>query len=166
MFLLDSDFTIERPKRYYRQGLNLLHGESEEDITVKPDHKLEVHSDAGHAEHKRNLFGSVKKGVSKIFHRNHSHPNLGNGAAHDDASSSSSSASSVSSRAATPMLDPSTNANPLSGVSEDMGDGQAWQSQDKKRKKANDVSKHTFFISNAQTKLKLFARNEVRVAFQ
>ncbi|KAG8970123.1 Phospholipase D1 [Tulasnella sp. 419] len=27
VFLLDADFAIERPKRYYRQGLNLLHGE-------------------------------------------------------------------------------------------------------------------------------------------
>ncbi|KIY44775.1 phospholipase D [Fistulina hepatica ATCC 64428] len=28
VFLLDSDFKIERPTRYYRQGLNLLHGEA------------------------------------------------------------------------------------------------------------------------------------------
>ncbi|KDQ62566.1 hypothetical protein JAAARDRAFT_171033 [Jaapia argillacea MUCL 33604] len=30
VFLLDSDFKIERPKRVYRQGLNLLHGEGED----------------------------------------------------------------------------------------------------------------------------------------
>lgn len=62
------------------------------------------------------------------------------------------------------MLDPSTNTNPLAGGNgADNRDDQPWQPDtDKKRKKrATDVSRHTFYIENSQMRLKLFARNEV-----
>jgi phospholipase D1/2 len=64
------------------------------------------------------------------------------------------------------MLDPSTNANPLAGGDEhpdEMNDTPNWQNdtEKKRKKRANDVSKHTFYIENSQTRLKLFARNEV-----
>jgi len=62
------------------------------------------------------------------------------------------------------MLDPSTNANPLSGDSEHPNETQPVNYQ-KRKKRSVDVSKHTFYIVNAQMRLKLFARNEVRQNF-
>ncbi|ESK89222.1 spo14 [Moniliophthora roreri MCA 2997] len=98
VFLLDSDFTIERPRRYYRQGLNLLH------------------PDSGHHE-----------------------------------------------KPPTPMLDPSTNVNPLEGRADgqdDHDEAHPWADKKKKKANANEVSKHTFFVSNSQMRLKLYAKNE------
>ncbi|KIP01912.1 hypothetical protein PHLGIDRAFT_96565 [Phlebiopsis gigantea 11061_1 CR5-6] len=98
VFMIDTDFKIERPKRYYRQGLNLL---------THPEATLEE-------EHRR----------------------------------------------ITPILDPSTNTNPLLGA-ESEGAEKDDAAQDKKKpKKQQDMSKHTFYIENSQTRLKLFARNE------
>jgi len=79
-----------------------------------------------------------------------------NGDAHSIASSSSSSSSSSDGSGHDMMLDPSTNANPLHGPDEP---GDRWHPDIKKKRK--DVSKHTFFISNSQIRLKLFARNQV-----
>ncbi|KNZ80910.1 hypothetical protein J132_03610 [Termitomyces sp. J132] len=97
VFLLDPEFEIERPKRYYRQGLNLLHIEGPSS-SHKPTDK------------------------------------------------------SVASQAPPAMLDPSTNVNPLvSKNDEQLPEG---------RDHSEDVSKHTFYVTNAQMRLKLFARNE------
>lgn len=66
------------------------------------------------------------------------------------------------------MLDPSTNANPFSPTTEghpdDLGEStHPWRADTNKKRDAKEVSKHTFFISNSQMKLKLVARNEVLV---
>lgn len=161
-FLLDSDFKIERPKRYYRQGLSLLHSDThdEDDSNLK---RKERKSEASAETEHMSLMGSIKGRFSRAFHLNHSahfHPGHGEEEARDGASSSS---SSVASHAPTPMLDPSTNTNPLSGGvdHQDMADGEPWQAEKKKKKKnQTDVSKHTFYISNSQMRLKLYARNE------
>jgi len=80
-------------------------------------------------------------------------------------SSASSSVSSVSSVSPMPMLDPSTNANPLSPSKDQNSEISHLVPGDrdkKRRKKHNtDVSKHTFYVENSQMRLKLFARNEV-----
>lgn len=166
VFLLDSDFTIEQPKRYYRQGLNLLHPDTEmnEEISVKTaGHSLEVQSNPEHSS----VMGTIKSRVSRILHIGGRHGHNANGdAAHDSdgrSSHSSSNASSASSsRPPTPLLDPSTNTNPLtSGEDRQEEQDRAWDSSKKKGKRTADVSKHTFFISNSQMKLKLFAKNEV-----
>jgi len=75
----------------------------------------------------------------------------------------SSGISALSSRFATPMLDPSTNLNPMTGgVVEDSAKQVEANEQEKRRKKrCDDVSKHTFYVENSQMRLKLFARNEV-----
>ncbi|EPQ51020.1 phospholipase D [Gloeophyllum trabeum ATCC 11539] len=108
VFLFDPDFKIERPKRYYRAGLNLLH-----------------------------------------------------------ASSSGSSSSDMPSGRRTPVLDPSTNTDPLieaDSHDRNMNDLQppadGKEAERRKRRKNNEVSKHTFYIENSQMKLKLYARNE------
>lgn len=66
-------------------------------------------------------------------------------------------------------IDPSTNMDPLQEVDgdailthhpsnpEDMAKAQ----KEKKKKRQKDVSKHTFYISNSQTRIKLYAKNEV-----
>lgn len=77
----------------------------------------------------------------------------------------SSGSSAVSSRPATPMLDPSTHVNPLtsSGPAEGRETEGETNEQDKRKKKkrSDDVSKHTFYVQNSQMRLKLWARNEV-----
>ena len=61
-------------------------------------------------------------------------------------------------RQITPILDPSTNTNPL------LDQNERNNPNDKKKKKRRaDVSKHTFYIENSQMRLKLFARNEVNL---
>ncbi|KAG2010069.1 phospholipase D, variant 2 [Coprinopsis cinerea AmutBmut pab1-1] len=66
VFLLDSDFKIERPKRYYRQGLGLLHHDSE----GEDDHPPSGQADGGNqsvlpsgrssTHHRRNSSGQTR----------------------------------------------------------------------------------------------------------
>lgn len=43
--MLDTDFKIERPMRYYRQGINLLHGEAPQSnrVVEQGKHKMSHH---------------------------------------------------------------------------------------------------------------------------
>jgi phospholipase D1/2 len=171
-FLIDSDFKIERPKRYYRKGLNLFHSDASKassGVIGNPE-MLQPQHDHGD---KLSLMGTVRSGLSQLFHIGIHHEHQTENGEIDDAhdpdegsqeSGGSSHSSSASSRPPTPMIDPSTNTDPLLG-----GDEQPEQSDLKGRnviannqKQKSDVSKHTFYIENSQTRLKLFARNEVR----
>jgi phospholipase D1/2 len=172
VFLLDSDFRIERPTRYFRQGLNLLHPDTEQafdDAKNKAAAYLAVEHDASH----RSITGTIKGGISRIFHphRHRSNSEPGHGApstivgdqVDDDTSSSSSSSEEEHEHASNaPMLDPSINVNPL--IEERNGIRHVREKPDEKKKKnkSGEVSKHTFYIENSQTRLKLYARNEVR----
>ena len=80
-----------------------------------------------------------------------------------------------------PMVDPSTNIDPLradgkrgsrgANARETDGEGDIndnpdlekaeKQMQKKKGKRSKDVSKHTFFVSNSQMRLKLYAKSEI-----
>lgn len=191
VFLFDPDFKIERPKRYYRQGLNnILHNElamiehhfsspvkpqpvENPALEQQPSQHLQLprkrRDSDGHS-----LLGSIKSRISRIFHLDSDTPHRGGydprcegrrsqGNEHADDSDSSGSVS-LPPRTRTPMLDPSTNLNPMA-VSENHQDPnvesqQAGQAA-KKKKKTEDVSKHTFYIVNSQMRLKLFARSEV-----
>ncbi|KAJ6557347.1 phospholipase D [Mycena vulgaris] len=157
VFLLDADFDIERPKRYYRQGLKLLHPDTGEDDDVSPPSKNLLHAPTDNDT--RSVLGSIRGSFSKMLHRRN-----GNGTSrHDDRSSTSSgsSASSLVSQHPAPMLDPSTNANPLAGITDQPDADRNWHPDEKKKKKrVEDVSKHTFYIVNSQMRLKLFARNQ------
>lgn len=191
--MLDSEFKIERPTRYYRQGLNLLHPDTE----VYPDglrpHKSENGLNTAHEGQSRHSFvGTIKSGVSRVFHRDGSRKKRRKRAAtvsggengstrghsYDTAAASSSDESSSSDEGeGEAMLDPSTHPDPLAGggntvwnanpetvafAGEDEPAGKAAQKTAKKAKKKNrgDVSRHTFYVENSQTRLKLFARNE------
>jgi phospholipase D1/2 len=152
VFLVDSDFKISRPTRYYRQGLHLLHADGEKDESHKGKGKERLEVPHKPETDRLSTFGSIKSRVSNVFRRSKdSHRDGETQEAEDD----SSSASSSSSRAPTPLLDPSTNTNPLL-------DGDERGDRGGEKKKSNDeVSKHTFYIENAQMRLKLYARNEV-----
>ncbi|KAJ6619535.1 hypothetical protein B0H10DRAFT_2026156 [Mycena sp. CBHHK59/15] len=155
VFLLDADFDIERPKRYYRQGLKLLHPDTGADEDVRPPNgHLDVPDNDG-----KSMMGSIRSSFSKLLH-----PRSSRRSAIADArssSSSGSSASSVISQQPAPMLDPSTNINPLSEASDQPEADRHWHPDEKKKKKkVDDVSKHTFYIVNSQMRLKLFARNQ------
>ncbi|TFY61284.1 hypothetical protein EVJ58_g4602 [Rhodofomes roseus] len=192
VFLIDTDFKIERPTRYYRQGLNLLQHFEDDHPEVVPQsgHEsamVEHHEDHPHTWHK---MSSIKSHIGNLLHihqhqdseksRSASHvnekhadgdPRHSNGRAGTDPghhrpslSATSFSSSSSSSRPVTPMLDPSTNTNPLLGPEdhdEFKHDEQETNSKKRKsRSRANEVSKHTFYIENSQMRLKLFAKNE------
>ncbi|KAJ7459722.1 phospholipase D [Mycena latifolia] len=151
VFLLDADFEIERPKRYYRQGLKLLHPDTGE------DENLHVSAD----NDTRSVLGSIRGSISKFLHP--SRKNRTGTERDDDRSSttSGSSASSIVSQQPAPMLDPSTNVNPLSETEDQPDADRNWHPDEKKKKRrVEDVSKHTFYIVNSQMRLKLFARNQ------
>ena len=171
--MLDSDFKIERPKRYYRQGLNLLHLTDDEDdgksSRKRKDHhpmhtrdgRLLMPDNLDAVSHARShsTIGTVRSTISRILH-------MGRGKrdGHDsDGDSSSSSSSDMPSRPPTPMLDPSTNTNPLAAPDE-QADGETDGKPNHPSHRTNkdkQVSKHTFYIENSQMRLKLFARSEV-----
>jgi phospholipase D1/2 len=171
--LLDPDFKIERPTRYYRQGLNLLHSTSVEKgkIAVQGDTKAQVQYE--HQSSLSSAMGTITSRISRIFRiGHHIHQQSTNGEVaipHSraaSASSGSSRSSSEPSRAPTPMLDPSTNTNPLeppSGMSDKRS--RAGEEEKRKKKRTGDVSKHTFYVENSQMRLKLFARNEVSSSY-
>lgn len=194
VFLIDTEFRIERPTRYLRQGLNLLqHFEDDRPEEVQPGHEsamAEGH-DSHQPRHTRQRVSSIKSHLSKVFHfRHHDDPERSKSTTnvhekhangdHADArastdpghrrssgsSASSSSSSSSPSRPVTPMLDPSTNTNPLLGPEDhdEYKHGEHDQPNGRKRKSrlnANEVSKHTFYVENSQMRLKLYAKNEV-----
>jgi phospholipase D1/2 len=105
------------------------------------------------------LIGSIRSKVSRLFHIDGHQRAATMNDANTSGNEYASSPSMVSYRGPT-MLDPSTNINPLSGDAEHP-DGS--QLLDKKQKDHSaDMSKHTFYITNSQMRLKLCARNEVR----
>lgn len=173
VFLFDTDFKIERPMRYYRQGWNMLHPDADETEEIKrdgPHMKVEGHM----AQEGHGTLRAVRSRLGKVFHvgrHNRSDRHSTSGASlrhrrsqgsHQGAEDSGSDSDSSDSRPSTPIADPSTNVNAMDG--EQDANRQLDKTNDstkRKKKKSSDVSKHTFFISNSQMKLKLFARNQV-----
>jgi phospholipase D1/2 len=170
---LDSDFKIERPTRYFRQGLNLLHPDAEQAVgDAKDKAAVQMLSVAYDARSRRSLVGTIRSGVSKVLHRHRAssldgHPRASTttrGRSNSIGSSHSSASSDEGPEHHTEpaMLDPSMNVNPL--VDEQQGIRHAHEGSsngNKKKKKAADVSKHVFYVENSQTRLKLYAKNEV-----
>lgn len=209
VFLLDSDFKIERPKRYYRQGFHILQHSSTVDqdskgMWVKPSRHdaaskrgndddddvgtlRKVKAKMSRALHFR--VGSISKSWKDSDRHSTTVASIGRGRGHEriasnvtrsrsSSSSSSSSGSSIESeRTGRGVVDPSTNVDPMQSEDEhsvhtDATDQPSIEKEEKQqrarksrkakgRKKVKDVSKHTFFISNSQMRLKLFAKNVV-----
>ncbi|XP_006462684.1 hypothetical protein AGABI2DRAFT_186563 [Agaricus bisporus var. bisporus H97] len=182
VFMFDPDFRIEQPKRYYRQGLNNIlynapamiehpisslnkHQGSEIPTSRQQHLSPQRNGDRGDSDN-HSLLGSVKSRISRVFHLKTERSHEGMQSSDHRAKSQREhnvdhpvDPTSMPPRSWTPMLDPSTNPNPLS-VPENLqspnADGQAVG----EGKNNEEVSKHTFYIVNSQTKLKLFARNE------
>ena len=188
VFLLDSDFSVERPTRYLRKGLHMLHLQDEEEphgpanpeTRAKSPHTPRSLSSSrrhsingrgsvsvnGHHSRKNSMAGSTMNKASltlrKIFTV---------GSRHTRRTSHSSSNSSATSRAPTPLEDPSTQ-RPAHGphseiLPEDLEkhiEERIAREKNKKKKndsKEKDLSHRTFYIENSQMRLKLTARNEV-----
>ncbi|KAI8978828.1 phospholipase D [Trametes punicea] len=187
VFLIDQDFKIERPTRYYRQGLNLFHqldyhdSDNEDEVRGHGQEKAKVE----YQPRKRlaSTVGSIKSSISKVLHLGHQHGkhqqhNASTNHLPEDSyirrrrsgstSGLSSGVSEPSSRPHSPMLDPSMNTNPLEGQmhdhehvhEEDLQPPSEDPAAKRGRRSSKDVSKHTFYIVNSQTRLKLYAKNE------
>ncbi|KAF8272777.1 hypothetical protein EI94DRAFT_1717370 [Lactarius quietus] len=170
VFLFDADFKIERPTRYYRQGLNLLHGDSAgEGASTKSDSAIPNTGrscDSTNTDRKT-LLGSIRSRLSHVLRPRPDPRNVGTCSAPDDERESHVRSDvevdslDPDSRPPTPILDPSTNTNPLN---EDTAHAphppQEGAQRKKKRRASGDVSKHTFYIENSQMRLKLYARSE------
>lgn len=173
VFLLDADFKIERPTRYYRQGLNLLHGDSAgEGGATKSDLAIPNTGRCGDSTNtdRKALFGSIRSRLSHILHPHSDSKHEGPSCAPDDGrehpvrSDTEADSLDPDSRPPTPILDPSTNTNPLNEDTAHAPHPPQEGTQGKKKRRASgDVSKHTFYIENSQMRLKLYARSEVCV---
>jgi phospholipase D1/2 len=177
VFMLDPDFQIERPKRYYRQGLGLLQGERDDDSDDDNDHEGQLVRNVERQEHTVKVISTVRNKLAGALHigsRRHAASESALREIDHDARqinedvvslSSDSSLTSLPSNAGGNMrIDPSTNVNPLEIADGDAGQVTIPQNEKEKKKqqKSTDVSKHTFYIENSQMRLKLFAKNEVR----
>ena len=161
VFLLDSDFKIERPRRYYRQGLNILNS----DITTPgPPHSAKIseqprpHPDSDCMS----IISSIKSRVSRIFPVKGDQRVARDSEASGDDLSPPSSSISLSLRAQAPMLDPSINVDPIPNRPHDEAENMGQPEDEKRNDIAKDVSKHTFYVVNSQMRLKISAHNEVR----
>ncbi len=173
VFLLDANFKIKRPTRYYRQGLNLLHGDPIRDsLSAKPEptsSAVRRSVDSPNAERK-SLLGSIRSRVSHILHpyrdASHAVPSSTPDGEQEQHVRSDTEVDSLDpdSSPPTPLLDPSTNSDPLNEDEMNAPHHQDEVAQGKKtRRTSREVSKHTFYVENSQMRLKLFARSEVCV---
>ncbi|CAL1712514.1 unnamed protein product [Somion occarium] len=178
VFIVDQDFKIERPVRYYRQGLNLLN--IPEGAIHPTGHAHDTEKKAPDARsHVGSTMGSIKSCVSRVFKLSHHHDGhqemnqtaegVASGSHQQQRRRSNTMSSTTTTddeteeeeRPLTPMLDPSTNTNPLEDASEKPhGPQDDEKNKGKKKKRSGDVSKHVFYIENSQMRLKLFAKNE------
>lgn len=185
MFLLDTEFKIERPTRYYRQGLHLLRDSADDDEKKaakgkgKGVERVTARQQGENGTENTHLappgdvdcvstFGSIRSKLSKVFKKKKAQEpeasprpsGSGSGPpppiSSDDTASTVSTVSLHSERAPTPILDPSTNTNPLLDMEENHGH----PDPSKKGKSRDEMSKHTFYIENSQMKLKINAKNE------
>lgn len=184
VFMLDADFTVERPTRYLRKGLHMLHIADDDEEPHDPanpethagspgtprslaSHREHPHHQSTKAHPKAASEGGAKLTLRKIFTLGSSRRGRSS-----SPSSSSGTSSAPTSRAATPLVDPSTGrvehspatANNSVLEPERLEENIQQQELDKKKRKSKtqDLSHRTFYVENSQMRLKLTARNEVR----
>lgn len=193
VFLLDPDFKIERPKRYYRQGLNIFHAKRvKEEVgsrvpRISSNTESNVKEEQDEFERRDNHTMKQKfDRMSKTLHRMHwpgtrrgtttspSSPSASVRAGPSRRESDGTELSRALSNSSTGsqsdherVVDPSTNMDALREPTraeqrnpEDAPEG-AEGKQAAKNHANKDVSKHTFFITNSQMRLKCFAKSEV-----
>ncbi|KIK24525.1 hypothetical protein PISMIDRAFT_645727 [Pisolithus microcarpus 441] len=172
VFLLDRDFDIIRPVRYYRKGLHLLRHDSSDDKDQGNRHTREnVHIVPEHEANGLNWLQSCKNKLSRVLcFGHHSTPNSTgestekprfNGPSSDRWNDSGLLVGSVVSPSVrSPIVDPSTNRDPLVADTDDRDIQPPISEKELRQKRPQDVSKHTFYVQNSQMKLKLIAHNE------
>lgn len=175
VFLLDSEFTIERPVRYYRQGLSFLHGAVDDDATVEKKH-THTRGIEPQASKRQTFKRTIKNTIGNSTGRSSTNSDRGKELAqtNEDANGAGSSRRRASTGTrpseGLPVSDVPDVAAMISS-SESSSDeedpaaaaNQGTEQQKKKKKnKANltDVSQHTFYVQNSQNRLKLVAKNE------
>ncbi|EJD41463.1 phospholipase D [Auricularia subglabra TFB-10046 SS5] len=173
VFLLDSDFIVERPTRYLRKGLHMLHLDErhDDDETESPRSPPSIRRHSKHlqpgtqAHHKQD--SSVRLALRKMF--TIGSRRTGRSSTRTSRTSQSIATSRESSQAPTPLVDPSTGrpASPARGSHdldperiEEAAREQVLAKRKKKSSKTQDLSHRTFYIENAQMRLKVTARNE------
>ncbi|KAJ8519021.1 hypothetical protein ONZ45_g3982 [Pleurotus djamor] len=166
VFLIDQDFKLHRPKRLYRQPLSLLHPDSEASgLKLPPDNPRHAQSEIDN----KSIVASVRSKISKALSLGgrRKRPQMNGMNLHNNVEEEeddfSDRTSDMSVNIPAPMLDPSTNVNPLAEGSDIQTEGPPRPKTPAGQRKAaanQDVSKHTFYIENSQVKLKLIAKNE------
>ncbi|KAG9315939.1 hypothetical protein JVU11DRAFT_3591 [Chiua virens] len=178
VFLLDPDFKIVRPVSYYRKGLHLLRPEPAErefhtherihDVLLPQETEVDctsiMESITGKITRTFNIRQRSSQNVDHVENQENQTPSRPRHSRTDTASSGSSVQSNLS---VSPMPDPSTNIRlqttqpPRSEQERDQQqEHSVLESERKRKKRSQDVSKHTFYVENSQMRLKLFARNE------
>ncbi|KAI6132273.1 phospholipase D [Pisolithus croceorrhizus] len=172
VFLLDRDFHIIQPVPYYRKGLYLLRRESSDDKTHGDRHTREdVRIVSEHEADGFPWLESCKNKLSRVLCFGHrSSPNLIDESMEKPSSNGPSSdrwddsglliGSVVPSSVRSPIVDPSTNQDPLVADTDDRDAQLPISEKERRQKRPQDVSRHTFDVRNSQMKLKLIARNE------
>ncbi|KAH8114370.1 phospholipase D [Phellopilus nigrolimitatus] len=179
---------VEEPGEILSTGLNLLHhGRLDSDEAVpggdgegRAEEHLETHgtldkvkTKVGRALQFKGRRADEARHSTTVASLNRAHARSRSDSA---SSAGSSSSSDVDSEGEAPMVDPSTNMDPMSAPDDEhehehehehghptdpeTAASNSKKSQKKRKKKSKDVSKHTFFISNSQMRLKLFAKSE------
>ncbi|KAL5482529.1 SPO14 [Sanghuangporus weigelae] len=192
VFLLDSDFKIERPKRYYRQILQpntdkfeerSQHGDDDGHSTlgrVKAKVEKALHFRVG-GRHMRSHSGTGRHSttvasIDRRHARSHSHGSSSRSRrsqSRTTTSGESSGSESESEDEGPQLVDPSTNVEPMreGRKHEDRQEGEGHlpdmektekqgQKKSKSKKRTKDVSRHTFYVTNSQMRVKVFAKNE------
>ncbi|KAI6044835.1 phospholipase D [Pisolithus marmoratus] len=171
VFLLDSEFRVVQPVRYYRKGLHLLRHESP-DVNAHGSSRAREDGPTVPEDEATCLswIEACRNKLSRVLcFGHHSPPNLTSESAErpnstrlsgrwDDAGLSIGSV--VSPPVQSPMVDPSTNQDPLATDMEDRNAEPPIEEQGRRQKRPQDVSRHTFYVQNSQMKLKLTAHNE------
>jgi phospholipase D1/2 len=173
--LLDSDFTIERPVRYYRQGLSFLHGAIENDdyeAEKKHTHTREIEPQLSKSQTIKRTFQSIGHSAGRTTpagDKDKPSTQTNADARPQTRRGSLGATGSVRPREGLPVPDMTDMISSSESSSEEEDPTTAAnQGPDKDKKKKGkrktslaDVSQHTFYIQNSQNRLKLVAKNEV-----
>ncbi|KAH7340733.1 hypothetical protein B0J17DRAFT_694350 [Rhizoctonia solani] len=153
VFLLDSEFAIERPVRYYRQGLSFLHGALDNDDEAaekKHSHTREIEPSHSKGQAIKRTFQSIGHTTGRTSGasgtREASQPNV-----------STSGSKGHSRRRSSTGARPQDGNIPAPDLT-DMISSESSSDEEDPTIAANQG--HTFYIQNSQNRLKLVAKNE------
>lgn len=176
VFLVDGDFAIERPKRYYRKldPKRLGHQEDENEDDHDPEEDPEAGDpipDPNTESFPHEAHGTLTRfaGILHIGHHHDKHHSVNHDETHSAAGNQDQQGEDEKKApkgdAVLMAGDPSTQPTELDkqaaeAISASRAVHSLATSSSARKKKATDVSQHTFFLQNSQRKLKFVAKNE------